>query len=35
MLTQRLSPRMERRRLHSCGLTRRNIWKQTATSSVN
>jgi len=35
MLTQRLSPRMLRRRLLSCGLTRRNIWKQTVTSTVN
>ena len=35
MLTQRLSPRMVRRRLHSCGLTRRKIWKQTATGRVN
>jgi len=35
MLLQRLSPRMVRRRLRSCGLTRRNIWKQTVTSRLN
>jgi len=35
VLTQRLSPRTVRRRLHSCGLTTRKIWKQTVTSRVN
>jgi len=35
MLIQRLSPCMVRRRLHSCGLTRWKIWKQTITSRVN
>jgi len=35
MLTQRLSPRTVRRRLHSCGLTGRKIWKYTVMSRVN
>jgi len=35
MLTQQLSPCTVRHRLHSCGLTRRKIWKQTVTSRVN
>jgi len=35
VLIQRLSPQMVQRRLRFCGLTRRNIWKQTVTSRLN